>query len=190
MKFLINNWAKAGGVIALCIIIFVMIYKNPVSSVHSIALLNLAFLMLHEFEEFVYPGGFKEFFNTRAYNPNGFMKHKVSDNAILIVNIVIGWGSSLAAIALAHKAPWLVLIVIFVIMLNGFLHLTVSFNIRGYNPGVITGVFLSIPLGVYAANQFSKQGLVNGGSWLFVIGTAIVVSFVIPVVIYLSRDKN
>jgi hypothetical protein len=62
-------WPKIGGILALFIIVILFGYAFTESEYNVFVLLfwlHLALLMLHEFEEYVYPGGFKEFFNTRT----------------------------------------------------------------------------------------------------------------------------
>lgn len=92
MEFINRNWAKFGGAAGIILIIYVyLIAGHDLTLLRKYAILNLAFLMLHQFEEYVLPGGFKEYFNNNIVDPMGFIRNKITDKAILFVNLGLGW---------------------------------------------------------------------------------------------------
>ncbi len=99
MEFINRHWAKFGGALGILLVAYVyLIAGHDIPLLRKYAILSLAFLMLHQFEEYVWPGGFKDYFNNNIYNPFGFIRNKITDKAVLFVNIVYGWG--LAAIVI------------------------------------------------------------------------------------------
>ena len=147
MNLIYRNWAKAGLLFSLFIVAYVyLIHKDSIVLLDKYILLNLAFLMMHQFEEYVYPGTFKEYFNTRLYNPFGFFRNKLTDKGILWVNVIFGWGVNIFVLLLFSTNPVAVMAVIGILFINGIMHFFVTFKTRYYNPGVVTGAILFIPL--------------------------------------------
>jgi hypothetical protein len=188
MKSVNNNWAKVGGVVAVCIIIFVSIYKNPVFHIHSIALLNLAFLMLHQFEEYVYPGGFKQFFNTYVGGKSRIISYPLSDKAIVTINIGLGWGLYVTGVIFPN--PFIIMVLLTASFINGVVHTGAFVKLKKYNPGLITGLFIFIPFSIYAANRVIDNSLMTSPGIFFSILFAIGGITLIPITVYLLRDKK
>lgn len=186
MHFITKYWAKAGGAIAAAIIIIVSISKESALSLKTAALFNLSFLMLHQFEEYVYPGGFKEFFNSNIGGRNRIVKFSITDTAIIVVNVVIGWGFYFLAVMI----PDIILVSFTLItsLMNGIVHSAALLRFRKYNPGLITGSFLFIPFTLYSISQIS--GNLQASDWFIIIPLAILGSALIPITIYLCRNKN
>jgi hypothetical protein len=191
MKFLYKYWAKAGAAIAVLLLLYVyVILKNHLPILEKFILLNLAFLMLHQFEEYVYPGGFQDFFNHRLYNPMGFFRNKLTDKGILWVNVFLGWGMNILVYLFFKENAAAVLAVITILLINGLLHFLTAFSQQSYNPGVVTGAVLFIPLGFYSYYKLSSISMLNSGLVITVIIISIIASLFIPVTIYLTRANN
>lgn len=191
MNFLYKYWAKAGAVIAALILLYVfVIQKNHIALLDKFILLNLAFLMLHQFEEYVYPGGFKDFFNYRLYNPMGFFRNKLTDKGIIWVNVFLGWGMNILVYLFFKGNTAAVLAVITILLINGLLHFITAFSQQSYNPGVVTGAVLFIPLGFYSYYKLSAVSMLNSGLIISVIAISVFGSLIIPITIYLTRANN
>ena len=99
--------------------------------------------VLHVFEEFVYPGGFAKNFKP-ILSEFGLI---ITNFQILLINtlffslifIVLFWHNELPLIALSA---------IFLVGINGILHVLTSIRLHRYFPGLITGALLYIPLSV------------------------------------------
>jgi tryptophan-rich sensory protein len=140
--------------------------------------------MLHQFEEYQYPGGFKEFFNQTIYNKTWIIRFPLNDTAIFMVNVVVAW-TAYTYSALHPEYLWLALGLFCITFFNGFLHSFLFFRKKKYNPGFYTGLFLFIPFSSYAIYTLSEVLTWNdwiSGLTIFVIGTA-----AIPGSIYLSN---
>lgn len=186
-----KNWAKAGLLISLAILAYIyLIQKQTVALLDKYILLNLAFLMLHQFEEYVYPGTFKDYFNNRLYNPFGFFRNKLTDKAILWVNVIFGWGMNILVLVFLNTNPVAVMAVIGIVFINGIVHFFVTFKTRDYNPGVVTGAILFIPLGIYSYTKLSTVGLVKQIDIPFILLYAFLGSLMIPITIYGCREKR
>lgn len=189
MNLIYQNWAKAGLIIALSIISYVyLIRKQNIALADKYILLNLAFLMLHQFEEYVYPGGFKNYFNNRIYNPFGFFKNKLTDKGIFWVNVILGWGLNIAVFIIFNGNITAMLIVITVLFINGIMHFFMAFKTRDYNPGLVTGAIFFIPLAMYIYSKLYSTGLINVTDILLIFVYAVLLNLMIPITIYVTRD--
>ncbi len=111
---------------------------------------------LHLLEEFVFPGHFPQWY--AQYKPE--IKKSVTKRFLIIINAlllilcydVLALGSSQFGIVL-----WLG--VMAMLAANGVWHLEGAVKTRSYSPGVLTGIFVYLPLAVYGYIFFlhSKQ---------------------------------
>ena len=125
--------------------------------------------LVHEFEEHVYPGRFKEYFNTAVAGSLLRKKYKhqtlpsgdfpLDDRAVFWINISFIWiAFPLCAVAAGRIDIRFGLFLPCVAIVNGVLHLIVALATRGYNPGLITGVLVNIPTGLLTINVLLDAG--------------------------------
>lgn len=191
MDLIYRYWAKAGGVLAAGILVYVYLIEGArMPLVNKFALLSLAFLMLHQFEEYVYPGGFQYYFNTKIYNPFGFFKNKITNKAVIWVNVILGWGIYSIVAIFFRENPVVVMTFVTVLLINGMLHFGITFSTRNYNPGVVTGAILFIPLSIYSAIKLKETGVMTTPEILMVLPYAAGFSLLIPITIFVCRDKR
>lgn len=142
-------WSLAGGITAV-LILAVMIYtRQDFINIQSLTWIHFCTLLIHQFEEYTFPGGFQQFFNRHILNKNGPMKHPLTLPAILLVNIGIGWSAYLMAALHNQKTIVLSLGLVGVTVLNGLLHTFMFIRLRKYNPGFVSGFLICLPFGVY-----------------------------------------
>ena len=120
--------------------------------------LPLGAVLLHLFEEFVWPGGFGEWY--RWYRPEraasvttGFL---VWINVLFVVMALIPVVMGFRPYGVAF---WLV--VASIAAANGLFHLWAVSKAHRYSPGVVTGCSLYLPLAVFGFIYFSRTGLAN-----------------------------
>jgi len=114
--------------------------------------------VLHILEEYVYPGGFPDFMKRMAPRFASFITTGFA--------VTINGGFLLLclfAAALGRSTPLFSLSVAALLFVNGLTHFLASVRIKGYAPGVITGVLLYIPLGVMAYSLFLRAGELSPG---------------------------
>jgi len=156
-------WPKVGGFFAIVIIFIVIFLWKSSSLTNKLSLLywfNLAVLMLHEFEEYVFPGGFKEFINNKTFFAveDSFGFEPINDVVVVMINLGV-WVLFILAASISSIAPWLGFAMIIFNVVNIIGHLLVfQKKVKGYNPGTVTA-FLMIPFLVLSSifiisNQF------------------------------------
>ncbi|MHA1887318.1 MAG: hypothetical protein DRO88_10585, partial [Promethearchaeia archaeon] len=147
LKRINEIWPKIGGFLAVLITIIVIILwigDNAIPVLAFMYWLNLAILMFHEFEEYVFPGGFKTFINTKTVLslPEPNKSSPISDGVIIVINLGI-WIVFIIAALLVNIAPWLGLSMVIFNIVNIVGHLLIfQKKVRGYNPGMITAILM------------------------------------------------
>lgn len=119
---------------------------------------------LHVFEEFVYPGGFREWY--ARYRPE--IASSLSVRYLVIVNAIMLAVCALVAVAGPSPngaANWFVITSI--LFWNAIFHIRAVVRMRRYSPGIITSVALYIPLAVLGSFNLLQQRLVP---WVVALG--------------------
>lgn len=183
MKFWIRNWYKVGFIFGIILLLFMMMTNLP--TLTKVMILNLVFLFVHQFEEYQFPGGAPIIINKVVYdekkNPDRYPGNTLS---IMIVN-VSAWIIYLLSIIFSNLT-WLLLGVIFFSLfqiLGHCIQMPIKLKIW-YNPGMITSIFLFLPLGVYFIhyltinNQLSVMNVILG---LITMIGCIMITIILPV---------
>lgn len=128
----------------------------------------LAAASLHIFEEFVFPGGFVEWY--RTYRP--------AVAASLTINFLVGINTlllcSAAAVGIWGDTPSVVaawLTIAAVLFVNACFHVRGASRTKRYSPGMLTGITLYIPLAVFGYIHFVSTGKAS-------LGTAILAAII------------
>lgn len=140
---------------------------------HWFIYLHLAAVGLHQFEEYGWPGGFRDVFvsvfnidTADALVPSTFSLEILNAFGFTTIFGLIGW--------LGTRVTWIGLGLLFVNFGNGFFHLVYSITQMVYIPGAATGTVLYLPLGLFAARHAIKNNDIGGPGLLaaFTVGTA------------------
>jgi hypothetical protein len=109
--------------------------------------------VLHMIEEYFFPGGFMAIM--KRFNPK-FAPLVTVPMAVIINGLQLVL--CVMAIAVWKNALIFGMSVAGLLFINGLAHIAGCFRIKGYAPGVVTGVLFYIPLSVYAYAYFSNSG--------------------------------
>ncbi|MFX1480284.1 MAG: HXXEE domain-containing protein [Promethearchaeota archaeon] len=161
LRFLYQNWAKVGFISAFFILLLLFLNsKVPIGSFEWLYWLSLPLYMFHQFEEYVYPGGFKEQLNKILNREKGSLEI-LTDKIVLVVNIGFIWVLTPILIVLNIISIIFPIILITLVAFNGFTHVIASLILRRYNPGLIISIIANIPLGLYVLIGLGVNGLAN-----------------------------
>lgn len=194
MKFLRKNWYYLGGVLFLALAAIVGSWGNHIAPLRKILLLSFMALLVHQLEEYAFPGGFPAVFNIGWHRekeaPNKYPLNRMS---CLCVNVFAAYPFYLLPIVFPSLI-WLGLaqilfgmigqLIVHGIVINRKLH---SF----YNPGLGSVVFLHVPIGVYYIWYLYAHGLIQ--PWHWVAGTAcaaLAALLVVALPVRLLQNKN
>jgi hypothetical protein len=121
---------------------------------------QLPVYFLHQFEEYVFPGGFKEFFNTKVLG-SPVAAEPLNARVSVWINVPIVYVAfPISAVLATTVALPFGLWMAYFSIINALSHV-VMFAKLGYNPGFIVSLLLNIPVGIYTIVYLSTHGLVS-----------------------------
>jgi hypothetical protein len=155
-----RNWAETGLIMAIFITAFLFIVVRRIDFVLFVILLQTPLYLVHETEEYVFPGGFAQFFNRYIYK-TGLDTGPFDDNAVFYINMGYIWipvplFGMLSCIHYSFGA-WIPYFVFY----QGFGHIALAIVGRKlYNPGLAASLVLNIPVGFWSMLVLVHHGVV------------------------------
>lgn len=121
----------------------------------------LCVAVLHIFEEFVFPGHFPEWY--RKYKPE--LKASITPRFLVIINaLLLMLCYDVGALRSTRSGTSLWLFTMSLLAANGIWHLHATLKGRSYSPGVVTGVFLYLPVAIYGVVFLEESGRLTSPS--------------------------
>jgi hypothetical protein len=151
--WLADHWPKATIFLAIYTFILLSLYVYEANFLLFLLWLQTPVYWLHQFEEYVYPGGFARFFNR---NPLGSHRDDwpVTKEFSLWINIpIIFIAFPLSAVLAGVYGLGLGIWTAYFSILNALSHV-VMFPRFGYNPGFLVSLLLNIPIGIFTIYTF------------------------------------
>ncbi len=173
-QWLKKEWAKVGVILSIYLFIFLFVFVRQVDFVIFIFLLQTPLYMLHQTEEYIFPGGFGKFFNTKIFGLETEDK-PLDENFIFYVNVGLIWVVlpvfGLLAILDYCYGFWLPYFSFFA----GIAHVALAAKAKKiYNPGILVSLLVNIPIGLWSIRYLLQHGLLAQFVNIhFVIGLAI-----------------
>jgi hypothetical protein len=160
-----ENWPKVGVIVSLFLTIYLVVIVLPKSTLYFAILMCTPLYILHEVDEYIFPGGFAQFMNKDIYKSdpeNG----PVTFNAVFWINVVAVWTAlplfslwSLYDITQAIAIPYF-------FIFQAILHLVLGIiGKRPLNPGMFTAWFIHVPWGIWTISLFVKAGMITHPYW-------------------------
>jgi hypothetical protein len=186
VAFISANWQKALPALALvgAIAWFALFRDNP-TSMQSVFAALLVIYMLHQTEEHLWPGGFRQFTNVNVFK-SGEDDWPVDTGGVALVNIGYVW-LPVGAAALAPGAlRWVGLGWIGLTLVNAITHIVSSIRFRVYNPGLVTSIVLFLPFTIWVLVLEHARGALSGTDIGIVLALGVVLHipvaalFVVP----------
>ena len=191
-KVSLPKWYEVGGVLSLGALVFTFLeVRSNGFGVGSLLWFNFFALLIHQFEEYGYPGYFPGYLNRIVFGSYQGLSFPLNSISSWIINVILGWGVYLlAALYGSSNAVWAIPAMM-ISFSNILAH--IAFSLKGrrlYNPGLISSLFLFTPT-VVAYIQVSKvfsvlerQDLYNG----LLVG--VIANALVPLLIILFARRN
>lgn len=162
----------------------VLLSSPPAELALTLVWLQFVVYLLHESEEHVWPGGFKDYVNARVVGPALHARYPgatvpdhdfpLDDRAVFWINISFVWVAFPLFAVLAGTVdmrfgllpPWLGIV-------NASVHILTAILKRGYNPGLLVSVCLNIPTGIWTLGVLGAAGA-GVGAQLLGLGVAVI----------------
>jgi hypothetical protein len=159
-----ENWQKVGVMVSLFLTISLVIIVLPKSTTLFALLMSTPLYMLHEVDEYVFPGGFAQFLNKNIYRTdpeNGLL----DKTAVFWINMVV-WIAmplySLWAVFDISQAIWMPYFFIF----QAVVHLILGIvGKRFLNPGMVSAWLIHVPWGIWTIWLLVQAGAITNPYW-------------------------
>jgi hypothetical protein len=151
------------------------------AAVRRPALRPLAALLLHQTEEWVWPGGFLPWINREVLGSDED-EFPLNPRDGLVINVAFGWGASLATAA-GPRASVPASFLYSSHLGNAGLHLSWAIKHRRYDPGAITAVVTLVPTALVGLNQLRRDPDVSRRAGAAGAATGIAFSALLPLLL-------
>ena len=169
MNWFCRHWYDVGLFPAGIALLSLLIGWNGLSVLQRISLANFIGIMLHQFEEYGFPGGTPVFLN--KYMRGGTERYPLNQFSAMLVNVVIAYLCYLLPVFFP-EIIWLGLApILFGCVFQVMLHLVV-FLIKFhhfYNSGLAAVLCIHVPCGILYIRYAASQGLLTGKTWLYTV---------------------
>ena len=175
MNRLVSYWVYGGFLAAFLLLGLMPTFTRTWDLALILVFLQLPVYMLHQLEEHD-DDRFRRFINDLI----GGGRDVLTKGAVFVINVPGVWGVNLVSIFLAFFLDLgFGLIGIYLTLINGLVHLAQALRLKRYNPGLITAVFLFLPVGGFALAAVIKSGTATVGYHLLGLGSAVAIHLAI-----------
>ena len=159
-----ENWQKVGVIVAIFLTIYLVVLVLPRSTVLFALLMYTPLYMLHEADEYVFPGGFAQFMNKEIYKTDP-ETGLLDTTAVFWINMAV-WIAlplySLWAVADLTQAAWMPYFIIF----QAVVHLILGVvGKRFLNPGMVSAWLVHVPWGIWTIWLLVRAGVITNPYW-------------------------
>ena len=164
MQWLYDHWMKATPFLAFYSFILIWLYVREQNYALFLIWMQTPIYWLHEFEEYICPGGFLDFFNRKPLGSGrgDYPLTKVGSFWINIplVYILLPLSGVVSHFCGIEWGRWTA----YFSALNALAHVVMFFIFeRKYNPGLLVSALVNIPFGIYTVWYFLANDLVSTG---------------------------
>ena len=186
-KFFTRHWHDIGLGPAVVAGAYLLLNWDDLDVLQRLVILNFIVVLLHQFEEYSWPGGFSAVANVVFLRLAGISRYFKPLNQLssAVANVTFAYVFYLLPVFFPHTI-WLGLATVIVgAVLQVIGHaVIVNYQLRSlYSPGVATAVFGWLPLGVIYVYYVEKNNLASGWDWLAAVVYMIVAMVLIFYVI-------
>ena len=190
MRWYLRHWYDVG--LGVCIIALACGVLADLNTLQQILLLSFAVLLLHEFEEYGWPGGGATFMNEVMRPSDVPDRYPLNQLNSMVVNVLAGYPFYLLPVLFPHTI-WLGLAPILFGYLEVLLHCGGGF-LRAkvpYNPGLVT-VVPWLVLSTWYIVEINRQDLITASDWWIASGYLLVFVVVLMGLVgyVLLADRN
>lgn len=171
MKWISNNWQYFTILVVIVLVAYMILWGHQqLNGIQVILMYSLISLAIHQFEEFVFPGGAPIVVNKVSFQEKVDYKHYPGNTlSTLIVNMSVYVLYILALIF--PQFIWLGLATMKFNLMQLFGHAYSINRALGawYNPGMITSIVLFLPISIYYVYYTYHFHLINILTWIIAI---------------------
>lgn len=168
MSFIRRHWYEGGAVVAVGTVVWLTLAWQDLGVLQRLLLLNFVVLLIHQYEEYGWPGGLPAILNMVIMPSPTPNRYPLNQNSSMVVNLLAVYGFYLVPVFFP-TVIWLglgpVLYGLFQLVFHGVM---VPRKLRCiYNPGLAMVVLGHIPVAVCYFYYIHAEGLVSVWDWVF-----------------------
>src|SRR5262245_40607901 len=167
MDFYRKHWQDIGGVLAMSITGALALFGKRLSRPQRFSALNFVTLLVHQFEEYRFPGFFPGQFNGGLLKSDKPDRYPLNTHSAMIINTAIAYPFYLLPVLLAKKA-WLGLSPVLFGFAQALGHGIVFPRLAKarYSPGFLASLFLHVPIGMAYIRSMQAEQPLKRSDWL------------------------
>lgn len=172
MEFMRQNWYRVGIVLFIVLSFFMLFVGYRIFSEMQIILLAAFMAMLaHQFEEYILPGGLPYIFNHVIYGEQkDYDRYPQNAQSCLLVNMIC-WVIYITAF-LCPQYIWMGMAAMIFGVVGQVLTHGIFVNIKNrsfYNPGLLTALFLFVPVAIYYFYYVYSNHLIKNSDYVYAV---------------------
>ncbi|NVO13395.1 MAG: HXXEE domain-containing protein [Rhodoplanes sp.] len=162
MHRIAEGWQKSLPILAVvgAALWLVLFHADPASERAMFAALLVVY-MVHQIEEHLWPGGFRQYANAHVFK-SGRDDWPVDEGGVALVNIGWVWLPIALAALFPDALRWLGLGWVGLTFVNALSHIGTTVRFRGYNPGLVTSIVLFLPFTIWVFATEVSRGALSG----------------------------
>ncbi|WAI02538.1 HXXEE domain-containing protein [Methanogenium organophilum] len=193
-SWLHTHWQDGTPFLAIYTTIFLLIFVWPQGTPAFWIWICLPVYFTHQFEEYLWPGGFMAMLTQRFSTQHGTDPNVplLTDREAYWINVGIIWVlfTVSAVFAMVIDPAWGLWVPCFTV-LNGLSHAAAWIPDHQYNPGLAVSLALNIPVGTIAALILISSGIGSVLAWTASILIAVgLMAFIARYAMYRSRSRR
>jgi hypothetical protein len=163
LSLIAARWQQALPALAVIgLVAWIVLFRHAPTSERALFAALLVIYMLHQTEEHLWPGGFRQFTNAHVFH-SGNDDWPVDIPGVALINIGYVWLPVALAALFPDALRWLGLAWVGLTLINGIIHIVTTIRLRIYNPGLVTGIVLFLPFTIYVLMLEVLRGALTGG---------------------------
>lgn len=186
------NWQRlAPGLALIGVVLWIIFFRDAPATERAMFAALLVLYMVHQVEEHLWPGGFRQFTNAHIFR-SGSDDWPVSMGGVALVNVGFVWLPLALAVIFPGPLRWVGLAWIGLTLVNAITHIAASLRFRAYNPGLVTAIVLFLPFTIWALATEVANGLLSGGevALILVLGVLLHVPVTLVFVVPYLRHRR
>lgn len=168
MKFYCRHWYSVNLIFVLLAGIFLVFHWQSLAVVQRLAVLNLMALMIHQFEEYGFPGGEPMIMNYVLQGSSIPDRYPLNQFSAMFTNVFVGvllYGLPVFFPQMVWMSMGAMLFNFGQLLVHGVMTNRAMKNL--YNPGLGAVICLHLPISIYYFWYVADQQLAGTADWVF-----------------------
>lgn len=159
-----ENWQKVGVIVSLFLIIYLVVIVLPQNTLLFALLMSTPLYMLHEIDEYIFPGGFAQFMNQNIFKTDS-ETGLLDATAVFWINMAVWIAMPLFSLWAIYDIGQAIALPYFFIF-QAVVHLILGIvGKRFINPGMISAWLIHVPWGIWTIWLLIRAGEISNPYW-------------------------